>query len=368
MSTDSTELTFVRCPSCRSLVPASQTRCRMCGASLDASGKVEEGDKGVDAKAPRVKQRTMSQPKGELAAALGQIREENTGASAPKVAAPVAPSAAEDDYEREDLPADDPLSAYIEEVDSTPSAEPQDDFDQLVEGSEAISSVASASNGVELHVEAEPEIVVPEPAAKVELPRQEPRVVVESGRRPASSGLSFSKGRQEQRVEAKTERAPEPKIDHAVAKAPTPSIEAPQPAKHTHKDAQPQQQRTSAPPKITKPGVKGRLFGWLVNYADPDGSAIELREGRFFISGSSLKPNDLVLDDPSVSTPHAMVSIALDGGLQMQDLMSDRGLFVRRRNGDTYNREEQVQIEHGDWLRIGDLEFLVSLIAHVGIK
>ena len=30
----SDELTFVRCPSCRSLVPAVSTRCRMCGAPL----------------------------------------------------------------------------------------------------------------------------------------------------------------------------------------------------------------------------------------------------------------------------------------------------------------------------------------------
>ena len=37
MAIDSTELTFVRCPSCRSLVPAVSTRCRMCGASLDVA-------------------------------------------------------------------------------------------------------------------------------------------------------------------------------------------------------------------------------------------------------------------------------------------------------------------------------------------
>ena len=41
MATDSTELTFVRCPSCRSLVPAVSTRCRMCGATLDATAADE---------------------------------------------------------------------------------------------------------------------------------------------------------------------------------------------------------------------------------------------------------------------------------------------------------------------------------------
>lgn len=41
MSAESTELKFVRCPSCKSLVPSVATRCRMCGHQFDASSTKE---------------------------------------------------------------------------------------------------------------------------------------------------------------------------------------------------------------------------------------------------------------------------------------------------------------------------------------
>lgn len=41
MSAESTELKFVRCPSCKSLVPSVASRCRMCGHQFDSSAKKE---------------------------------------------------------------------------------------------------------------------------------------------------------------------------------------------------------------------------------------------------------------------------------------------------------------------------------------
>ena len=62
-----------------------------------------------------------------------------------------------------------------------------------------------------------------------------------------------------------------------------------------------------------------------------------------------------------------MVTVDVDSGLQIQDLMSDRGVFVRRRGEDTYGREEGVvPVNHGDWVRFGDVEYIVALISHVG--
>ena len=125
--------------------------------------------------------------------------------------------------------------------------------------------------------------------------------------------------------------------------------------------------RTAGKVKATKGGRQGRLYGWLVSYSNPDGEAVELREGKFFVSASSLKENDLVLDHDSVSTPHAMITISADRGLEVQDLMSENGIHVRPRDEDAYRQEEEVvTVEHGDWLRFGDVEFLVTLIAHVG--
>jgi rRNA maturation endonuclease Nob1 len=111
----------------------------------------------------------------------------------------------------------------------------------------------------------------------------------------------------------------------------------------------------------------GRLFGWFVSYLNPEGDAVELREGKFFISSEKVRKSDLVIDDPSLSSPHAMVSLFQSQGLVVQDLMSERGVFVRRKGNAAYRKEEDaVRLEHGDWLRIGDVEFLVVLIAHVG--
>ncbi len=107
----------------------------------------------------------------------------------------------------------------------------------------------------------------------------------------------------------------------------------------------------------------GRLFGWFVSYENPDGRAIELREGKFFVTGSSIRATDLILEDPSISTPHALMAVSAEGGLVIQDLMSDRGVFVRSSGGGGYRREEgTVHVAHGDWIRFGDVEFLVIAV------
>ena len=118
--------------------------------------------------------------------------------------------------------------------------------------------------------------------------------------------------------------------------------------------------------EILENGVK-KLFGWLVSYATPEGKAIEIRESKFFITNKALKQNDLIVNDRSVSTPHAMVHVTRSGGFLVQDLMSDRGMFIRRRGSDTYQKEESiVKCGHGDWLRIGDVEYLLTVVGDIG--
>jgi hypothetical protein len=106
----------------------------------------------------------------------------------------------------------------------------------------------------------------------------------------------------------------------------------------------------------------GRLFGWLVSYENQDGRAIELRAGRFFVTGTSIRGTDLIIEDHSISTPHALMSIT-ENGLQLQDLMSERGTFVRPQGEAQYRREDGViEVQHGDWVRFGDVEFLVTVV------
>lgn len=126
-----------------------------------------------------------------------------------------------------------------------------------------------------------------------------------------------------------------------------------------------EQSRASARPTGA---ASGRLFGWLVSYSSQEGEAIELREGKTLVTRSSLKNGDLVIDAPSISTPHAILIMGAETGFFIQDLISERGVWVRKRDEDTYHQEDNsVELSHGDWVRFGDVEFLVSLIPYVGV-
>jgi hypothetical protein len=125
---------------------------------------------------------------------------------------------------------------------------------------------------------------------------------------------------------------------------------------------QPQPEAQVAGPKTGKMRP-GRLFGWLVSFESADGRAIELREGKFFITGSSIRGTDLVIEDPSISTPHALMSVSAEHGLLIQDLMSERGVFMRSGDRGQYRREDGViELKHGDWIRFGDVEFLLTVV------
>ena len=67
MASETSDLTFVRCPSCRSLVPASASRCRICNNPLDGLGK-EETDQAKSA--GRVRQKTITASPQEVEAVL----------------------------------------------------------------------------------------------------------------------------------------------------------------------------------------------------------------------------------------------------------------------------------------------------------
>lgn len=446
MSTDSTELTFVRCPSCRSLVPAVSTRCRMCGSGIDTQGKeVSEPE------APRrARSNTISQPNTEFVNATEAVR---ASESAPVEMAPEA----EDDF--------DPLREYLDE-DQPPVAVPQskpttseparntgpayemepvpepvvtaapadpmfddDDFDIFGDddaGAEDdwLAPVAEEAPAPVQRKEVRPEPAAPAPvsepvvvkAERAPAPqphmnggghsgqnqqREAGRVVVESGSRPAGkpSGLSFGKGRQEEPAARPQQPVRDTKSEHKGAersdkggkpphqKQAAPAVEKKPveakretPPQNNQKQARPQPvpergERQHAAPTMEVPRVRAeaargpvqeavdsRLVGWLVSFSTPTRSAIELREGKFFVGGNSLKPNDLVLEDPSISTPHAMVAVEA-GRLQIQDLMSEAGVY-RKRQGETDFTQfgEPFEVKHGDWIRFGNIDFLITMI------
>ena len=442
MASEPSDLTFVRCPSCRSLVPASAARCRICNNPLDALAQSEGGGEAAKGTG-RIRQRTVTAAPQDVISAvvaakteqalavsaapsvqdddefdpLGAYLQDLEGvdevvATAPKALQPdrTAPAqrAEDDDDDEEDDPFD--LDLFDEPVVEKPtSAVPEqrpvkqpavhDPFDDEI----TIDPVAPKAV-VAKEREAEVRPHTPMPAA----PRREeqrPRgVEAQQGggqqkgggearkneaRPPQRSEPQRSERMQEQRQNRPAptqQRAPEPprapepqrpkrdERDERRQDHNRPAQQQPPEQRHEQRHEQgrragdPQQHATVSERTQASTGPKtgkmrpGKLFGWLVSYESPDGRAIELREGKFFVTASSIKGTDLILEDPSISTPHALMSIS-EGGFLVQDLMSDHGVFVRHDERAEYQQEESlVRVSHGDWLRFGEVEFLVIIV------
>jgi len=451
MSSETTELTFVRCPSCRSLVPATATRCRICNNPLDGGSKADESD--AARAAARIRQKTISASADEVTSALAEVKGEyaSTPVTQPPPAVPEPVSGA---TTSEDADVDfDPLGAYLQELEEAeelageeplgavqePAAasavqkEIDDDeldplgldiFDELDDEpepkpiapkpmaapppptpsrAESGPVVVSAAPAFDTPVETEgsPEPVraskpMDPPASK---PPQEGRrpfgMAPQSGRLGGSSDVSRperhgdrrqnepkqrdehpheqrrakdgqhqrpnqhngQQGKRDGRGDARPEARPEARHD-----APKGKQGGNEPRSEQRGEGRTTDHSTAAAQRPAKVNA-GKLFGWFVSYENPDGRAIELREGKCFITGNSIRATDLVIEDSSISTPHALMSISGEAGLKVQDLMSERGLFVRSRDGGQYRREDgTLELKHGDWIRFGDVEFLVTLV------
>ncbi len=308
MATDNIDLSFIKCPACQSLAPAISKRCRMCGANLHAEGE----ESATQQKKGRVRQRTMSSQASEVGDALSEVR----GSFVPPVKD--APS----HVTNEEVPgsAPDPLGEYLAE----------DDF------------------------EVEPDEVSKPPQSEKHLTNGKDHAVSGKGMQMEATPKQDFQQDQEEEVAELVKNVS--RVTPAATVAPV--------------KAAPVAQSKAAPARSAvrkESAVGGRLVGWLVSYQDPAGSAIELREGKFFVSRSQIKgENDFIVDHESVSSPHAMMRVS-PGKIAIQDLMSERGVFRRPRGTEVYRPEEEpFTLEHGDWIRFGDIEYLVSLIAHVG--
>lgn len=425
MASETSDLTFVRCPSCRSLVPASATRCRICNNPLDGLNKEEPGTapKGGG----RVRQKTITATPEEVAAVLNSAQDVPPAAPAAQQRPAVSPVSASPKAEAivDDL---DPLGSYLQELETggddgapeargattsaaatSPATDDDDDlfdfdlFDDPAPEPVAQPKAEPAPDPLPFReeppvrevppaaVEARPEPVrKPEPPPRApEPPRSAPREHQQArqgqgngeprrnDQRPQqqdAKGNNRSDRMQEQRSAKPAQPAPHKHHDnqkhHEQQKArreerdprkqDRPPRQEPMRREPEHRDERPSHTAVAGPK--TGKMRPGRLFGWLVSYENPDGRAIELREGKFFVTSSSIKGSDLVLEDPSISTPHALMSIS-DSGLLVQDLMSDYGVFVRTDNDVDYRREDGViRIEHGDWVRFGEVEFLVIIV------
>jgi len=431
MASETSELTFVRCPSCRSLVPASAHRCRICNNTLEGSGKGGEGDAGRAT--GRVRQKTISANAEDLVQAQ-TLAAESEGAPA------VTTHQVTQDAPHEDAIESDPLGAYLQDLEdesevpvgSNPVATQSkatrpaaDELDDLLEEFEDLDdepevAKAAPAKTAARHLEPAPHddledglfddfgpLPTERPAAGDRVDRKTPNQTQRGAEQVAKPPLSrpplphthtakgaFNPPRSErsnapaggrpqkdqkpQGVLADSKGQGDQRGHQSRAAEERTGARAPERARDSGKrqdgdaGARPNARSegvASEQASVASPGPKtgrmrpGRLFGWLVSFESADGRAIELREGKFFVTGTSIRGTDLVIEDPSISTPHAMMSVNAERGLLIQDLMSDRGIFVRAGERGQYRREENlVEVKHGDWIRFGDVEFLVTIV------
>ncbi|MCS6961878.1 MAG: FHA domain-containing protein [Deltaproteobacteria bacterium] len=106
---------------------------------------------------------------------------------------------------------------------------------------------------------------------------------------------------------------------------------------------------------------KGVLRGWIVNI-DGKGQSLELRTGKVLITSATLrKENEIVIEDDSVSVPHAMLHIGQGKDIQVFDLVSERGTFIERK-GLKEKVENNAFVKDRDYLIFGNVKLLVVLI------
>ena len=333
MSVGETELTFIRCHACRSLVPSVASRCRMCGSELESVGttqNLEETDTNGKSKS-RVRQKSVSITQGQLEE-LRQQFEEPEEEEIPKEAAaePVREHAEEvHQNEGDGFGAREQASAV---EDATPRKRKRrrrrKKKDRVAESFETAESVS----------ENVPEQVEDKVAGVIE-----------------EEDLGSSEPIEEQVDKNEF-------VSNALEKEPMENIESEiSPPKSRSQKRESKRSNAKAESVVTESGT---LVGWFVSYGEDErGVSRELRTGKFFLGGERLRESDLVIEDVGLSTPHCLVRISADDGLQIQDLMSEQGTFLRRANEKTYQRiEEAVAVENGDWLRLGDYEVMICLV------
>lgn len=114
----------------------------------------------------------------------------------------------------------------------------------------------------------------------------------------------------------------------------------------------------------------GRLVGWLISFGISDqGVAYEIRSGRTFL-GSREDGTDsaIVVAESSIDSPHLAIKASQKHRIHVQDVFSRAGSFIRRGSSEQETRlQGPIELEHGDWIRVGnEVRFQVCLIEATG--
>jgi len=356
MSANDSDLSFMRCPSCRSLVPASAARCRMCGFdfSSDEQSAGEAGQNGGDNRKSRVRQKTMSVSQEEIGALKDHLLEQQ----AAKDLEPSFEVSGSEESGSAVVPADEEIHLEHTKSQVTGVSAAEALFAHAKQAfQEPDAGSPSSQPTPALAEEPQPATAEPERVRKEQLGTvaESPRASTQS---PQADADQSENDMEQPKRKRRRRRKRKSSDGHAAAERGDAD---------SSRDKQQQSRSPASAEKSTKAQTVGNgpLVGWLVTYNDSkDGESLELRAGRFFVCRERIKPTDLVLPDSSLSTPHALIKADVGKGLRVQDLLSESGIAVRRVGEKEFEQQtEAVTLNHGDWIRFGSFEALVCLIA-----
>ena len=398
MSFDTSELTFIRCPSCRSLVPATSRRCRMCGFLLSPGDQTEQ----VEMQERREQRETERREAG-----FEDSRPTPSFEQPPETASEDATSSLEtipEEQGEQALGDANPLGDYLAEEPPSQQDEQRSEFESdSDDGGSLQQEVFDLEETVEEKEETPPvaeqtqdENVLQSSAASDDTPKSEQkRPGVFRVGRERRGGLTAriaqkDKEKEEEQVDqplqtenlqsdVQKEEGAERVTTQEVSRKnddvqtgleekgkmnslPDTATEDKKVTPREHVNGVASSHSGQGSIAVRNTPHPGRIFGWFVSYDDPNGVSYVIREGKFFLSGSIIREPDFAVEHPSISTPHAMIAVNARGFF-IQDLMSAHGVFTRRADESEWTREEEVfEVFHGDRVKFGEVEYLVCLV------
>lgn len=117
---------------------------------------------------------------------------------------------------------------------------------------------------------------------------------------------------------------------------------------------------------FSRNGEGNRLVGWLVSYGLNDsGAHFEIRAGRSLLTSDSKDGRGIIsITEDTISAPHMALSASAKHQVLVQDIFSACGTYITKSgSSDERPLDGPVELQHGDWIRVGDnTRFQVCLI------
>jgi hypothetical protein len=402
MSANEIELTFIRCPSCKSLMPSTAVKCGMCGFDLGAG----DDDRPISepVKKSRLRQKTftgnledLERSEESFEAREGRNPEESVDVSEEDDARESGsvesrrrtPTKSNILFETRDSDSDTGKSRDFEDTVSRESKSEsrglrfsEDLREKRFTSTDEVSDQNESSEDNNKNKEGEGT-----GHSAVSGQEDEPVKKKRKRRRKKKRPVDGDSGQEEDKSATVRRVTPVNRIPANEKSEPIhPPSGNPLPVEAVRKEefleksnlyqeekqdhsmhAEPIRQKVK--PSVGESLMSGKmedatLVGWFVNYStNAKGLSFEIRVGRQFVGRQSLRGDDLIIQDSAVSTPHCLLQVDDSTHVMLQDLMSEQGTYVKKNGSSEYERiDSSIQLEHGDRVKLGSYELVICLV------